>query len=172
MNIEIKDWLDGFTDHMKEMCDKFGGQSKYGREVDLSPNYISLIANRKFQDFSKKMIISCAEKSGYDTERFRYMTDLVRSVSFAEFEKTKAEASSPHKQKVKESYPYTETAAIKYEVTNPNKLSKPQDLYLIGRYVVMRNEIPLPENEHKVVRKYLLHELCKELSKLESSELC
>jgi len=168
MSAEIKQWLDGFSEHVKYMCEKFGSQAAFCKHTTITAHNMSQIVNKRFLEFRKDMILDMAELAGYDKENHRHMRAVFSKVGKIEWKTIKTEVTTQFDST------RTENNAISFESQTPEspRTSPPQDIYLIERYRSMRNILPMAKADQLVIRKALLHNLCEDLKKLDERELC
>jgi len=168
MSAEIKQWLDGFAEHLNFMCEKFGSQSAYCKHTTITSHNMSQIINKRFAEFSKQMILLMAERAGYDKENHRHMCAVFTKLDNAEWKTIKTEVATQFEST------RTENNAMSFQsqTAETPRTSTPQDLYLIERYRSMRNTLPIAKADQPVIRKALLHNLCEDLKKLDERELC
>lgn len=167
MSAEIKQWLEGFSEHLIQMGEKYGSQSAYGREVTITPHFMSQIVNKRFQEFSKRTLLLMAERAGYDKQNHRHMCSEFSKIDNAQWQAIKAEVAVQYDNRRKDTLEFQGGVQ-----TMPERISVPQDLYLIDRYINMRNTLPLSKTDQPIIRKALILHLCDDLQKLDERELC
>ena len=176
MNSEVKLWLDGFSEHLILMSEKYGSQAKYIKEVNIPAHYMSQIINKRFQEFSKEMVITMAERANYDMGNYRHICSLLANVSTQEWKEIKKETAvqydNTRRRERAEFGGDMPGEVIENALAVSTRLSPPQDVYLVTRYVKMRNEIPFSKQDAPAIRRALIHNLCADLQKLDEKELC
>jgi hypothetical protein len=174
----IKEWLNGLTEHMELMASKFSSQTAYANSIKVAGNYVSLVMNKRYNELSRTLIIEIAEKANYDRENLRKMGSALDTCDWRSIKKETATLYENTRRRERYTYSSDEGFISQNDVIEnqknspPQNSSSPQDVYLVNRYLSMRNEIPFSKSEHPVLRRALLHNLCEDLTKLNEKDLC
>lgn len=137
-------WKNGLTAHIKNNLSRFGTQKNYAESIGISPIYISKILNLRYYDFTHSMLISIADKCGYD----KVPRKPERAV---EFENSKERERVEH--------------------IDPDKKSK--DLRIIDDYLERRSHIKvLPQELRRDFIVFMLQGVIKDLNEVTTEQVC
>ena len=177
---QVKQWLEGLTEHVKIMCDKFGSQTNYARELRYStPYYVNVIINKRYTEMSRNMILEFAEKANYERERIREIRVMMEAIPQSQWRTAKKEAAVLYtnartRERNEDLSVIDQSNVEEYQKNNqPPRKAIPQDLFLINRYIETKASISLlPGESQNGMRMALLNCLKTDLNELKETDIC
>lgn len=177
------DWVNGLTEHIKILVDKFSGQSAYARQIDVKSEYINMICRDSSWKAGYSAILDIADKSNYDRENVRkYKMDhrVKEHERAVEFENDKKrEVVIPDKPVRRKKKISPEPGVNGSEMDEmiikkrPEKTSEGKDVELLNAYLVNRNMLNrIPDKKRTLLVGVLIDDLVNELQTLKEAELC
>jgi len=141
-------------------------------EVNIPAHYMSQIINKRFAEISADTILLMAERANYDMGNFRHMCSIPRH-EWRQTMKEKAVLYDNSRRRERSEFGGDMPGEVieNASALDAERIAPPQDLYLVNRYVKMRNELPFSKKEAPAIRRALIHNLCLDLQKLDEKEL-
>lgn len=177
------DWVNGLTEHIKILVDKFSGQTAYARQINVKSEYINMICRDSARRAGFSALLDIADKSNYDREnvrKYKMEKRIHEPERMVEFENEKKREiiipDKPIRRKRRKSIePETKNKELDEMriKRSPEKINEGKDIKLVNAYLVNRSKLNvIPDKKRYLLVNVLLNDLVSELKSLKEAELC